>query len=183
MLMLLSVHMTSVLFLVWFNNFTLTMGVIHFYSSRPFLCALAWKKAHLSHPLHRMQYGHYQILSAALGWLGDGDCYLIKGIDWYAIIRLVFPVWGWDVGTRLIGNLTCFNRESCAPTTNLTLREGFPVGTLPCVLWPALALLNNLIKTKPSLFLTKSRVVDFLYVPMASHKSFPSHYQSFLLPW
>ena len=26
MLMLLSVHMTSVLFLVWFNNFTLTMG-------------------------------------------------------------------------------------------------------------------------------------------------------------
>ena len=26
MLMLLSVHMTSVLFLVWFNNFALTMG-------------------------------------------------------------------------------------------------------------------------------------------------------------
>jgi len=24
--MLLSVHMTSVLFLIWFNNFTLTMG-------------------------------------------------------------------------------------------------------------------------------------------------------------
>ena len=83
---------------------------------------------------------------------------------------------------RLVSNFTCFNKESCAPS-NLTIREGLPVGTLPCVLWPALALLNNLIKTQPSLFLTKSSVVDFLYVPMASHKSFPSHYQGFLLPW
>ena len=28
MLMLLSVHMTSVLFLVWFNNFALTIGLL-----------------------------------------------------------------------------------------------------------------------------------------------------------
>ena len=40
MLMLLSVHGTSVLFLVQFNNFALTMGVTRSYSSRPFLCAL-----------------------------------------------------------------------------------------------------------------------------------------------
>ena len=45
MLILLSVHMTSVLFLVWFNNFALTMsfyGVTRSYSSRPFLCVLVW---------------------------------------------------------------------------------------------------------------------------------------------
>ena len=41
MLMLLSVHMTIVLFLVRFNNFALTMGFYWSYSSRPFLCALA----------------------------------------------------------------------------------------------------------------------------------------------
>ena len=42
MLMLLSVHVTNVLFfLVQFNNFALTMGVTHSYSSHPFLCALA----------------------------------------------------------------------------------------------------------------------------------------------
>ena len=43
MLMLLSVHVTGILFLVWFNNFALTMGsigVTHSYSSRPFLCTL-----------------------------------------------------------------------------------------------------------------------------------------------
>ena len=44
MLMLLSVYVTSVLFLVWFNNFALTMGFYwsytRSYSSRPFLCAL-----------------------------------------------------------------------------------------------------------------------------------------------
>jgi len=41
--MLLSVHVTSVLFLVWFNNFALTKGSIWVtcsYSSRLFLCAL-----------------------------------------------------------------------------------------------------------------------------------------------
>ena len=37
--MLLSVHVTSVLFLVWFHNFALTMGVTR--SSHPFLYALA----------------------------------------------------------------------------------------------------------------------------------------------
>jgi len=45
MLMLLSVHVTSVLFLVWFNNFPwlwASIGVTRSYSSRPFLCALAW---------------------------------------------------------------------------------------------------------------------------------------------
>ena len=44
MLMLLSMHVTSVLFLVRFNNFTLTTGSIEVtrsYSSRPFSCALA----------------------------------------------------------------------------------------------------------------------------------------------
>ena len=44
MLMLLSMHVTSVLLLVWFNNFPLTMGFYWSYtlcSSRPFLCALA----------------------------------------------------------------------------------------------------------------------------------------------
>ena len=41
MLMFLSVHVTSVLFLVRFNNFALTMGVTCSYSSRPLLCALA----------------------------------------------------------------------------------------------------------------------------------------------
>ena len=45
MLMLLSVHVTSVLFLAQFSNFALTMvwasiGVTLSYSSRPFLCAL-----------------------------------------------------------------------------------------------------------------------------------------------
>ena len=43
MLMLLSVHMTSVLFLVQFNNFALItgfIGAIHSYSIRPFLWAL-----------------------------------------------------------------------------------------------------------------------------------------------
>ena len=44
MLMLLSVHVTSVLFSVRFNNFALTMGFYWSYtlsSSCPFLCALA----------------------------------------------------------------------------------------------------------------------------------------------
>ena len=44
MLMLLSMHVTSVLFLVWFNNFALTMGFYWsytlLYSGRPFLCSL-----------------------------------------------------------------------------------------------------------------------------------------------
>ena len=43
MLMLLSMHVTNVLFLVRFNNFALTMGFIRVarsYSSCPFLCAL-----------------------------------------------------------------------------------------------------------------------------------------------
>ena len=38
--MLLCMHVTSVLFLVQFNNLALTMGVTHSYSSCPFLCAL-----------------------------------------------------------------------------------------------------------------------------------------------
>ena len=40
MLMLLSMHVTSVLFLVRFNDFTLTIGVIRSYSSCPLLCTL-----------------------------------------------------------------------------------------------------------------------------------------------
>ena len=40
MLMLLSVHMTKVLFIVLAGNSVLTMGVTCSYSSRPFLCAL-----------------------------------------------------------------------------------------------------------------------------------------------
>ena len=43
MLMLLSVHVTCVVYLVRFNNFTLTMGFYLSYmpySGRPFLCAL-----------------------------------------------------------------------------------------------------------------------------------------------
>ena len=40
MLRLLSVHVTSVLFLVRFNNFTASIGFTRAYSSRPFLCAL-----------------------------------------------------------------------------------------------------------------------------------------------
>ena len=40
MLMLLSVHVTRVLFLELVGNFALTMGVTRSYSSRPFLCAL-----------------------------------------------------------------------------------------------------------------------------------------------
>ena len=44
MLRLLSVHVTSVLFLVQFNKFPLTMGFVllelHALTSRPFLCAL-----------------------------------------------------------------------------------------------------------------------------------------------
>ena len=50
MLMLLSVHVTSVLFLVRFNNFALiwaSIGVTHSYSSRLFLCALAQKYNYL----------------------------------------------------------------------------------------------------------------------------------------
>ena len=38
--MLLSVHMTSVLYLVWFNNFALTTGFYWSYISHPFLCSL-----------------------------------------------------------------------------------------------------------------------------------------------
>ena len=30
-----------------------------------------------SHPLRRMRFGQYQASSAALGWPGDGDCYLM----------------------------------------------------------------------------------------------------------
>ena len=41
LLMLLSVHVTSVLILVWFNNFDLaSLRVTRSYSSCPFLCAL-----------------------------------------------------------------------------------------------------------------------------------------------
>ena len=41
MLMLLSVHVTGILFLVWFNNFAwASIGVTRFYSSHPFLYAL-----------------------------------------------------------------------------------------------------------------------------------------------
>ena len=40
MLMLLSVHVTSVLFLVQFNNFAMTMGFYPELHARPFLCAL-----------------------------------------------------------------------------------------------------------------------------------------------
>ena len=41
--MLLSVHVTSVLFLVWFNNFARLqafIGITRSYSSRPLSCAL-----------------------------------------------------------------------------------------------------------------------------------------------
>ena len=45
MLMLLSVHMTSVLFLVRFNNFAMTsIGDTRSYSSRLFLCTLVHDK-------------------------------------------------------------------------------------------------------------------------------------------
>ena len=30
-----------------------------------------------SHPLRRTRFGQYQASSAALGWPGDGDCYLM----------------------------------------------------------------------------------------------------------
>ena len=43
MLLHVSVHVTSVLLLVWFNNLTglqASIGVAHSYSSRPFLCTL-----------------------------------------------------------------------------------------------------------------------------------------------
>ena len=30
-----------------------------------------------SHPMCRICFGQYQATSAALGWLGDGDCYLM----------------------------------------------------------------------------------------------------------
>ena len=39
--MLLSVHVTSILFLVQFNNFAVSIGVTRSYSSHPFVCALA----------------------------------------------------------------------------------------------------------------------------------------------
>jgi len=43
MLMLLSVHVTGILFLVQFNNFTLTMGFYWSYTLLlQFLCALAY---------------------------------------------------------------------------------------------------------------------------------------------
>ena len=47
MLMLLSVHMTSILFLIRLNNFTLTMGFYWNYSSRLFLCALVMIMTHV----------------------------------------------------------------------------------------------------------------------------------------
>ena len=44
LMLLLSVHVTSVLFLVWFNNFAYclwaSIGVTHSYSSHVFLCTL-----------------------------------------------------------------------------------------------------------------------------------------------
>ena len=43
LLMLLSVHVTSVLFLVQFNNFVLTMGFFWSYTSRLFLCSLGMR--------------------------------------------------------------------------------------------------------------------------------------------
>ena len=73
MLMLLSVHMTSVLFLVWFNNFTLTMGFYWSYTfllQSPFLCALGKRQQSspdnrdrqssvlLSSSITRYQLGH-----------------------------------------------------------------------------------------------------------------------------
>ena len=33
-----------------------------------------------SHPLRRMRFGQYQASSAALGWLGDGDCHIMHSI-------------------------------------------------------------------------------------------------------
>ena len=57
MVMLLSVHMTSVLFLVRFNNspwLWASIGVTRFYSSHPFLCALGWEW-HLVYSCSRIQ--------------------------------------------------------------------------------------------------------------------------------
>ena len=46
--MLLSMHVTRVLFLVRFNNFAWTMGVTHSYLSHSFVCTLAREMLH--HP-------------------------------------------------------------------------------------------------------------------------------------
>ena len=56
MLMLLSVHVTGILFLVRFNNFTLTMGFYWSYSSHPFLCALDLHLHFHSFILHIPEY-------------------------------------------------------------------------------------------------------------------------------
>ena len=53
LLMLLSVHVTSVLFLVRFNNFALTIGVMYSYSSHLFLCTLDVYNAILFMPVDR----------------------------------------------------------------------------------------------------------------------------------
>ena len=48
--MLLSVHVTRVLFLVRFNNFALTMGVTCSYLSHSFVCTLAREMLHHGEP-------------------------------------------------------------------------------------------------------------------------------------
>ena len=62
MLMLLSVHMTSFLFLVRFNNFTLTIGLHALTLSRPFLCALGLSHIHHCHMMKDPRPPYFSLL-------------------------------------------------------------------------------------------------------------------------
>jgi len=64
MLMLLSVHVTSVLFLVWFNNFALTMG---FYWSYTLFTLVACSYVLLQHDEMHIT-GHFKWPSARAKW-------------------------------------------------------------------------------------------------------------------
>ena len=58
MLMLLSVHVTGILFLVLVGNSAASIGVTHSYSSHPFLCALAPIGSHSLVEVIELYYKH-----------------------------------------------------------------------------------------------------------------------------
>ena len=68
-----------------------------------------WKQAGLdviqSHPLCRTCFSQYQDSSTALGWLGDGDCYLMHKIQLALSIKHVEASWIYSLSAAVLQSL------------------------------------------------------------------------------